>query len=53
VKTYTQLAMWCRRGHPMTDDNIRFGRSGEPECKECLRIHLAAVREWKQQKGIA
>jgi hypothetical protein len=32
----------------MTEDNIRFGRSGEPQCKECLRIHLAAVRRRKR-----
>ena len=28
----------------MTHDNTCLGRSGEPLCKECLQIHLAAVR---------
>jgi hypothetical protein len=44
MKAYSQLAFWCRFGHEMTDDNTRLGRSGEPQCKECLRLHLAAVR---------
>jgi hypothetical protein len=33
----------------MTDDNIRPGRSGEPLCVECLRDHLAAVRQWRRE----
>jgi hypothetical protein len=44
MKARTQLAFWCRFGHEMTDDNIRLDRTGQPQCKECLRIHLAAVR---------
>lgn len=39
-----QLAMWCRFGHAMTDDNTYLSRSGEPRCRICLRRHLAAVR---------
>ena len=47
--TAQQLALWCKHGHEMTDDNIRPGRCGEQECKTCWRIHLAAVREWARQ----
>jgi hypothetical protein len=46
-----QLAFFCRRGHPITEDNISLGRCGEPLCKECLRIHLAAVRRWTRKHG--
>jgi hypothetical protein len=42
--TGEQLALWCKRGHLMNDDNTRLGCCGEPQCRECLRIHLAAVR---------
>jgi hypothetical protein len=51
VSAYTQLAFWCRLGHEMTPDNTRLGRSGEPLCKECLRIHLAAVRHGTCKQG--
>jgi hypothetical protein len=44
MKSYTQLTLLCRQGHLMTDDNTRLGRCGEPQCKTCLRLHLAAVR---------
>lgn len=44
VKSREQLAFWCRLGHPMTPDNIRRGRGGEEQCRQCLRIHLTAVR---------
>jgi hypothetical protein len=39
------------QGHLMTDDNTRLGRSGEPLCKECLQIHLAAVRHGTRKQG--
>ena len=51
MKARTQLAFWCRFGHEMTDDNTWLGRRGEPECKECLRLHLAAVRARKTSAG--
>jgi hypothetical protein len=51
VSAYTQLALWCRRGHELTDDNTYPGRAGEPLCRECLRLHLAAVRRWHQTKA--
>jgi hypothetical protein len=46
MRAYTQLAFFCRRGHLMTDDNTRIGRCGEPECRQCMTDHLAAVRRW-------
>jgi hypothetical protein len=45
-----QLAFWCKRGHEMDEDNTIRGRRGEPECRQCLRIHLAAVRRWRASK---
>ena len=36
----------------MTEDNIRLGRGGEPQCKECLRLHLAAVRRRGERKSV-
>jgi len=42
-----QLAMWCRQGHAMTDENTYWSRSGEPRCRICLRRHLSAARRWR------
>lgn len=50
VRPEDQLALWCRRGHEMTADNTRPGRSGEPLCRVCLREHLAAVRQWRREQ---
>jgi hypothetical protein len=47
---HEQLVLWCRQGHLMTDDNTRLGREGEPHCRQCLKIHLAAVRRWMDEK---
>ena len=52
MKARTHLAFWCRFGHEMTDDNTRLGRGGEPQCKECLRLHLAAVRRRGERKSV-
>ncbi|WP_445160960.1 hypothetical protein ACTXG5_22895 [Mycobacterium sp. Dal123C01] len=48
-----QLALFCRFGHLMMDEgNIRRGRTGEPLCKACLRIHLAAVRQREHRQQV-
>jgi hypothetical protein len=45
-----QLALWCRRGHPLDDENVYLGHRGERCCRECLRDHLAAVRRWREDQ---
>lgn len=48
-----QMALWCRFGHPMTDENTYLSRSGEPRCRTCLRRHLASMRRWHHRASTA
>jgi hypothetical protein len=45
-----QLAIWCKRGHLLDDENTYPGRGGVALCSECLREHLAAVRRFKRRR---
>jgi len=37
----------CRRGHPLSGDNLMIGRDGHRRCRECMR--LARLR-WKAKQ---
>jgi hypothetical protein len=40
----------CKRGHPLTEDNIRYTQSGGRDCLTCKKIHY---REEQQRKKSA
>lgn len=50
-----ELTLWCRAGHEMCADNIRYGSHDQPECRECWhtarqRIITARIAEVEEGK---
>jgi hypothetical protein len=39
---------FCRRGHPLTGDNVRISKGGFRNCKECARIRLRVLAGWPE-----
>jgi hypothetical protein len=40
----------CKRGHPLTGDNLYLAPDGERQCRECSRINgRARVRRWADE----
>jgi hypothetical protein len=40
---------FCRRGHPLTGDNVRRSKSGFRNCRECARIRLRVLAGWPEE----
>lgn len=34
----------CKRGHPLSGDNLKIARDGSRQCRTCLRLHAANAR---------
>lgn len=43
--------LFCKRGHPLSGDNLKIAVSGSRQCKECLRLHARAAAVRRRENG--
>ena len=39
----------CKRGHPLSGENLRVEQSGARQCRECLRMHARNARSRRRE----